>query len=555
MSQLLQLSIRGHGVLFHQILRFIAYASPLRNDIILSQPSRFHPSAITDNSEPDLYPCLPPAIQIRSNQRQLMKAESRQAVLFTLGYGPVPMWSVHLYYCKINYHNNFRVHNHQRLYYDHHQISILQIGEHQFVEVQLVNYWIRMMLLAWASVTNCARIYNETHATSPIHQYQWQFKFQVTSDQVFDAFILLSLLEDCSIRHETLVLPHTGLAKDCLTAAIQARNNHYRLCRNHKVSAIIIDGITLGHPCCGQPNCKMPLRSNKDCFCSIHAGLINVCSIVDCNNPVVSGKKTCFIAEHQQVEATSLEKGKSRFQLWERLLRANMPAAAIESMEDMTVEAIQIQEGVDEEYVVTETGSIHSAGALEGSNTQAAKKLRIKFGRRCTHNEQLFVAPCGVIVVREMFYHAEALKSVIEMIKRTYRIPGTAPDHIFFDNNCGVAKIVKGCDPFFDNIGLTVDVFHFKLKHSTRDVYCQRFCNPSGYPELLGEGDRGWFFNTSAAEQANTWIGGYQAMCREMSVEKYNFFLDEMLRRHNIITINKLARDQQFPSYWPYPQQ
>jgi len=44
-----------------------------------------------------------------------------------------------------------------------------------------------------------------------------------------------------------------------------------------------------------------------------------------------------------------------------------------------------------------------------------------------------------------------------EMIKRTYR-DGFMPNRIIFDNNCSVAKHVKG-DLDFANVGLAVDVF------------------------------------------------------------------------------------------------
>jgi hypothetical protein len=137
-----------------------------------------------------------------------------------------------------------------------------------------------------------------------------------------------------------------------------------------------------------------------------------------------------------------------------------------------------------------------------------------------------------------------------EMIKRTYRIPGTKPDHIFFDNNCSVAKAVRN-DPFFRNVGLTVDVFHFKCKHSEKDQFCQDHCNPAAYPELLGEGDRQWYFNSSIAEQTNSWLGGYHAICREMQVHRYNFFLDEMIQRRNIMTLGKLVEGGCNPGTWP----
>ena len=136
------------------------------------------------------------------------------------------------------------------------------------------------------------------------------------------------------------------------------------------------------------------------------------------------------------------------------------------------------------------------------------------------------------------------------MIKRTYRLPGTMPEHIFFDNNCSIKKIVKN-DPVFDKVGLTVDVFHFKCKHSEEDLFCQSNCNPSAYPELLGENGKAWFFNSSVAEQTNAWLGGYQSICREMTAHRFNFFLDEMIRRRNIITKKKLAKEGSQPKTWP----
>lgn len=136
------------------------------------------------------------------------------------------------------------------------------------------------------------------------------------------------------------------------------------------------------------------------------------------------------------------------------------------------------------------------------------------------------------------------------MIKRTYCNASTKPDHIFFDNNCSIAKAVKN-DPFFRNVGLTVDVFHFKCKHSKKDQFCQDHCNPAAYPELLGEGTKQWYFNSSIAEQTNGWLGGYHAICREMQVHRYNFFLDEIIQRRNIMTLEKLEKGGCMPGTWP----
>jgi hypothetical protein len=40
---------------------------------------------------------------------------------------------------------------------------------------------------------------------------------------------------------------------------------------------------------------------------------------------------------------------------------------------------------------------------------------------------------------------------------------------------------------------------------------------------------KAWFFISSIAKQTNVWLGSYHSICREMLVDKYNFFLDEMI--------------------------
>ena len=130
----------------------------------------------------------------------------------------------------MNYHHNYSVHEGNRAYYNK-ASDILQIGEHQFAETRLINQWINMMLLSWTSATNCARIYNLTFQNSALHlQDKWQFNLEVTSDQVYNAFTLLSLLKDCGNQKAILTVPHTRLAKNWFTGAVQMHNNCLCLC-------------------------------------------------------------------------------------------------------------------------------------------------------------------------------------------------------------------------------------------------------------------------------------------------------------------------------------
>ncbi|KAI0037501.1 hypothetical protein FA95DRAFT_94308 [Auriscalpium vulgare] len=93
---------------------------------------------------------------------------------------------------------------------------------------------------------------------------------------------------------------------------------------------------------------------------------------------------------------------------------------------------------------------------------------------------------------------------------------------------------------------LPVDVFHFKSKHKESDEFCQKHCNPAMWPELSD--DKGnWVFNSSAAEQANVWMGGYLAIAREMLAYRFDFFFDEMIKRRNERVVAKLRATGKAP--------
>jgi hypothetical protein len=134
--------------------------------------------------------------------------------------------------CKVNYHHNFWVKDGQCTYYDGIP-NIIQAGEHQFVEHHVVELWINLMLVSWyvsmsipkpllssnhfasrTSATNCAHLYNLLLSQNKVPPEGWAFGFMLTTDHVWDSFVILSSLEDCEHRHEQFVVPHTGAQKD-----------------------------------------------------------------------------------------------------------------------------------------------------------------------------------------------------------------------------------------------------------------------------------------------------------------------------------------------------
>jgi hypothetical protein len=114
-------------------------------------------------------------------------------------------------------------------------------------------------------------------------------------------------------------------------------------------------------------------------------------------------------------------------------------------------------------------------------------------------------------------------------------------------------------DTYFEYVALPVDVFHFKSKHKESDEYCGRNCNPALWSDLMDSTTGKWVFNSSAAEQANLWFGGFRAITRLMRRDRfvalwpqvyytinwklrYNFFLDEVIMARNISRQSELER-------------
>ncbi|KAJ3902565.1 hypothetical protein F5879DRAFT_923726 [Lentinula edodes] len=161
------------------------------------------------------------------------------------------------------------------------------------------------------------------------------------------------------------------------------------------------------------------------------------------------------------------------------------------------------------------------------------------FAHRRTHNAQLVVCACGIISARATMFGAEAISGVKDFLKSVYPNRNDLPD--------------AQQDLFFRGTMLPVDVFNFKSKHKESNEFCQKHCNPLQWTELVGDNGE-WVFNSSAAEQGNVWIGGYQAIVREMLPHNYNFFLDEMIKRRNEVLVAKLRRAGNAPyRIPPYP--
>ncbi|KAF8423005.1 hypothetical protein L210DRAFT_3322013, partial [Boletus edulis BED1] len=166
--------------------------------------------------------------------------------------------------------------------------------------------------------------------------------------------------------------------------------------------------------------------------------------------------------------------------------------------------------------------------------------VKAQFSRRHTHNEQTVVCPCGIILAHATFFGTEAVSN--DFTRKVFSVPGTQkPEHCIYHTACDAKQQVKArIEKWWKGIGMCVDIWHLLNKHKMTHDFCQRYCNPSDYPELMNEDGTGWWFNMSITEQINVWLGSYHSICREMLLVKYNFFLDEMVCLHNIVTIASL---------------
>ncbi|KAJ3825170.1 hypothetical protein F5880DRAFT_1478758 [Lentinula raphanica] len=491
----------------------------------------------------------------------LLNRISRVTVTFFTKDGPFPAYSTSLRCnkesCETRYYLNYcvKIKTHIRQYYDEPVPEVIHLEDHSFIQVALSELFTSCTLFAWVSSQNCASIYNHT-LSSYSHKEVHESKFTLTSTQVWRSFVLVSLLKDWRDRGQTLIMREDAELNLRLQELMCQRNERIivegqrerlHACNTCSLRAVVTDGVTLGHPCCKVHNCSEPLQNNRHHWCKTHIDRQRVCVFADCNLPAHFGHRTCGQSSHQKYEDYRNLKGKGFFLLRQRLQRAGVqqPLASLDS--DLSIPE-------DDLVDITEADDPNTATDPSHKSDKGNRPSRALFARRRTHNEQLVVCTCGIIAARATMYGAEAISGVKDFLKSVYPIPNDLPDVIFYDNNCHLqAHLQAQNDTFFRGTMLPVDVFHFKSKHKESDEFCQRHCNPSQWTELVGDNGE-WVFNSSAAEQANVWIGGYQAIVREMLYYNYNFFLDKMIRRRNEVLITKLRKASQVPYHIPpYP--
>ncbi|KAH9856809.1 hypothetical protein C2E23DRAFT_866135 [Lenzites betulinus] len=554
-----------------------------------------------------LYPPVRVCNRTYCTNRQLLRQRVdafHNVTLFTLDQGVCDAQAVSLRCaaCNTTYKLNYTVNAKQRTYYGG-VPDVIQVAEHTFVERRVLELFKTLSLLSWTSATNAAHIYDRalSRLTSDERHIP---RYRLRTEHVWDGFVILSLLKDACDRAYVLQVPQDGEQCDRFSNAMQQRNDHIHRSGQPEflhccdkcvrifplpdgssayVDAVITDGIEIGRPCCKVRHCTEALSSTQDHYCPSHRSRDELCYIESCNALRIGIFRTCDLPAHRAVEEYAVLQNKAAFTLRRRLQRAHAGTQPVDSMHaepnEEGVVDVEVQEEVEAsgqmgirisesdtlpaepedsdtvQSVPLPPGTVETpivdVGSCPNKPLVPKRTLRAMFGRRRTHNEQLIVRPCGVIIRRATFYGSESVRQVCDLYKQTWPDHSLLPRVSMYDNNC---RLYIWCEAngetLHKEIGLPVDVFHWKCKHKKSDEACSVHCNPYAFPAIRNTDDT-WFFNSSIAEQTNVWLGGYHAIIREMASVKYDFFLDEMIKEKNKITLERLVHKGCVPSYRP----
>ncbi|KAF8585415.1 hypothetical protein K439DRAFT_1646619 [Ramaria rubella] len=467
-----------------------------------------------------------------NNTLTLRQPSHYEAMLFTKGDGALPVYSHSLYCakCFTRYHPIFCVNKQASMhtYYDG-LPDVIQVSQRYFFETALLELQANAMCFACTplhyhreSGANCMQIYNQAfHAE---HTEVLILPHDTASQR-------LHLELELAAQNRAM----EGFGQESYTHACHLCCLFYKDEEGQlvKLQAVVSDGITIGHPCCGIHDCKVPLANvSQDIYCPTHLGYESKCVVTTCGSALEACFLTCEVTSHRALERAYQEKGSAFVQMHEKIQTQGGGGQGSQGAAGGTGkgpnDAIMLEGDATGASDVSVTASDEKA-------PQGNRCMQVQFCQRHTHNEQLIIRPCGVIVSRAILFSLEAVSAVRDFVLPTFPTPESMPECFFYDTNCRLLKHCQniGCARFNETV-VVVDVFHFERKHKQSDGFCQENCNPALFPELYANGKC-----------------GFLAMVREMPMVHFNFFLDEMIKKRNCWTIKELERKGHEP--WNIP--
>lgn len=161
------------------------------------------------------------------------------------------------------------------------------------------------------------------------------------------------------------------------------------------MSAGVHDGVTVRHVACSVHDCTEAVLSQRDLFCHSHRNLLKVCCIKGCNEAAEPGFRTCTEGTHRDFQTTAEQKNTAMFQLHSRLRQAGLSQAPMAGS------------STSDSFDNPSDNPVAKPGAQE-----APPRLKGRLYRNWTHNEQLFVRCCGVIISRATFFGSEGVSGI-----------------------------------------------------------------------------------------------------------------------------------------------
>lgn len=226
--------------------------------------------------------------------------------------------------------------------------------------------------------------------------------------------------------------------------------NHSPYANSHcqfiaRLTACVMDGVTVGHPRCNKAHCTERLQSTRDRFCRTHSELSHRCAMDGCTHAATTGFRTCEDATHRGYELEKRAKGQAVFRLRRRaekaaamalerasgvvdsstedgaLGHADVPAdtdelddlEVLEELEEVLRTAVpvgseEVLDSAEVADILSSTPRVHHSQASKPAEKKAqSTRLKTTMYRKWTHNEQLMVRCCGIILSRATFYESE----------------------------------------------------------------------------------------------------------------------------------------------------
>ncbi|KAF9006230.1 hypothetical protein BDZ89DRAFT_966122 [Hymenopellis radicata] len=514
--------------------------------------SAVHIAAATGNDDTGAVVISPPVSYCPTCPTYRLNHEKNtrvEAQLFTKSRGILPVYTVSKYceHCNTFYHPAYWVQNaeepqSQRVYYAGIP-DYIQASETHWVERDLAENWTLQMAVQHASGTGIAEVYNLALRDQPWHGMT-DLNWRLNDEIIYATFWVFALLRDKARRTNAtgcLVVDNRGENSRRFDAVIDERNLDMgstgqpmwgHVCEGcvklkkkpeteeiEYLSAIVLDGVSVRCRCCsvaadedGMP-CIEPLMHPKHMFCGKHGDNMWRCFVRDCPNNRCDESRACSNPAHQALEN-----------------------------EEIVIQGQGIRE-------------LHRRAARLGrSLDDAVSFVDTHCTNNFTHCEMLALCPCGVIKGRTTLFNAEGIKGVVTWLKCLFpaELPECLPSAFFYDKACHTLKhlLATGDSYLTAKTAILYDLFHGAFCHKEADVFCNAYCNPANFPELLDEQGR-IVFNTSACEQANVWFGGFGTMVREMTLAHFLFFLDEMILVHNEVVVMRLQEEGLNPTVLP----